>query len=65
MAYHSHVDLTQVEEYVRYGKYPACMSGSNAKGLKKNFRRACKSYSMGFSLKFGEIFKNFKIGSHF
>ena len=45
MAYHSHVDLTQVKEYVRYGKYPACMSGNSAKGLKKNFRRACKSFS--------------------
>ena len=35
MASHSHVDLTQVKEYVRYGKYHACMSGSSAKGLKK------------------------------
>ena len=46
MASHSHVDLTQVKEHVRYGKYPACMSsGSSAKGLKKNFRRGCKSFS--------------------
>ena len=33
MASHSHVDVTQVKEYVRCGKYPACMSGSSAKGL--------------------------------